>query len=164
MRTITMEPKVPSPPNERVPLVMIHGFGAGFLQFYKNLDHLHDNRQLLAFDLPGFGRSSRVAFPRDPLKAEEQFVNVMERWREIMGLRRFILLGHSLGGYLATAYAMKHPQRVRHLILVDPWGFPVPPSEEELMEMFTPFQRFSWQVVSHMRPFTAVRAAGPWGK
>ncbi len=48
------------PLEEKTPLVMIHGFGAGLLQFYKNLDHLHADRRLLAFDLPGFGRSSRV--------------------------------------------------------------------------------------------------------
>jgi abhydrolase domain-containing protein 4 len=67
---------------------MIHGFGAGLLQFYKNLDHLHADRRLLAFDLPGFGRSSRVKFPKDPEKAEMQFVDMIERWREEVGVRK----------------------------------------------------------------------------
>ena len=53
----------------RLPLVMIHGFGAGFLQFYKNLDHLHSERRLLALDLPGFGRSTRIQFTREAERA-----------------------------------------------------------------------------------------------
>lgn len=86
IRTITMEAEMPSSSSKRVPLVMIHGFGAGLLQFYKNLDHLHTDRRLLAFDLPGFGRSSRVQFPKDPSEAETQFVELIEKWREGMGV------------------------------------------------------------------------------
>ena len=166
IRTIVMEPEVVSSVSskEETPLVMVHGFGTGLLQFYKNLDHLHTNRRLLALDLPGFGRSSRVTFPKDPKGAEEQFVEMMEKWRQRMGVGKFVLLGHSLGGYLATAYSLKYPDRVRHLILVDPWGFQLPPPEEEMMKNFSRFQAFTWQVLSHLRPFTAVRAAGPWGE
>ena len=81
----------------KTPLVMIHGFGAGLLQFYKNFDHLHADRRLLAFDLPGFGRSSRVAFPRDPEGAESQFVDIMEKWRAAMGVRCHCGIGGGRG-------------------------------------------------------------------
>ena len=82
-------------------------------------------------------------------------------------VKEFVLLGHSLGGYLATAYTIRYPQRVSHLVLVDPWGFLEPPSKEELADMMmlaSPFRRLSWKVLSHVRPFTAVRAVGPWGE
>lgn len=147
-----------------VPVVMIHGFGAGFLQFYKNLDHLHSRRKLLAIDLPGFGRSTRVPFPSDATLAENQFINSIEQWRKLVGVERFILLGHSLGAYLACAYTIQHPSRVRHLVLVDPWGFAKPPSEEKLQEMFSTRQQVFWNVMSRIMPFTFVRAAGPWGE
>ena len=146
-----------------IPVVMIHGFGAGFLQFYKNLDHLHSDRKLLAIDLPGFGRSTRVSFPSDAVLAEEQFINSIEAWRRIVGVERFILLGHSLGAYLACAYTIQHPSRVRHLVLVDPWGFAIPPSEEKLKERFSSKAQLFWSVGSKIMPFTFVRAAGPWG-
>ena len=45
-----------------------------------------------------------------------------------MKLEEFILLGHSFGGYLSVAYAIKYPQFIKALILTDPWGFPEVPN------------------------------------
>ena len=160
-----MEPEQPE--HERLPLVMVHGFGTGFLQFHKNMDHLHSQRRLFAIDLPGFGRSTRVPFTPDAQSAEEEFVDSIEKWRQGAGVDRFILLGHSLGAFLACAYTMKYPSQVRHLILVDPWGFAIPPCEAELKEKFSQFSfrtRMLWNVVNKFKPFASIRAAGPWGK
>ncbi len=165
MRTITLEPKNHSTQeSERTPLVMLHGFGAGLVQYFKNFDSLHDDRRLLAPDLPGFGRSSRVKFPKDSVRAERQFVDSVEQWRQKMGLEKFVLLGHSMGAFLATSYAIRHPHRVRHLVLVDPWGFPAGPTDQEFEQMLTPFKRLTWKVLVNIKPFAIVRAVGPWGE
>ena len=168
VRTIVMEPgdgtRRTAETMKPIPVVMIHGFGAGFLQFYKNLDYLHSDRKLLAIDLPGFGRSTRMPFPQNATLAEKQFITSIEQWRNVIGVEKFILIGHSLGAYLACAYAMQHPSRVRHLVLVDPWGFTLPPSKEKLKEMFSSRAQLFWSAMSHIMPFTFVRAAGPWGK
>jgi len=124
IRSILLEPEQ-APVQGRTPLVLVHGFGCGIVQFYKNLDHLHSDRRLYALDLPGFARSTRIPFPADAEGAESEFVEALERWREGVGLDEFILLGHSLGAFLSLSYSMKYPSRVRHLILNDPWGFPV---------------------------------------
>ena len=112
---------------QATPLVLIHGFISGVCWWAQNFDTLSSNRTVYAIDLPGFGRSSRPEFPSDATKAEQKFVQYLEEWREAVGLEKFIVLGHSLGGYIVAAYSLQHPERVQHLILSDPWGFPILP-------------------------------------
>lgn len=119
--------KVNTEPTKRPPLVLIHGFISGVCWWVQNYNVLSESHTVYAIDLPGFGRSSRPDFSSEPEKAEEQFVEYLENWRKAVGLDKFILLGHSLGGYLVTAYALKHPERIQRLILSDPWGFPILP-------------------------------------
>ena len=47
-----------------------------------------------------------------------------------MGLQRMTLIGHSLGGYLSVAYALKYPTRVQKLILLSPAGIPRDPDAD----------------------------------
>ncbi|GAA6222377.1 protein ABHD4 [Lates japonicus] len=173
--TLTLTNKVVrKPAAPKTPLVMVHGFGGGVGLWIRNLDALSRSRPVYAFDLLGFGRSSRPSFPSDAAKAEEQFVNSIEQWRQSVGLENMILLGHSLGGYLATSYAIQYPSRVSHLILVDPWGFPERPQAQtdgngsQGTEVVKRPSVPRWvkaiaAVVSLFNPLAVIRAAGPWG-
>lgn len=49
-------------------------------------------------------------------------MDALTRWREAMGVDKMVLVGHSLGGYLAASYALQHPEHVQHLVLVGPAG------------------------------------------
>jgi pimeloyl-ACP methyl ester carboxylesterase len=111
-----------------VPLVLIHGLGCGTGIWSLNYDSFAGNRKVFAFDILGFGRSSRPTFSTNET-VEAEIVESIERWRKGVGLNdKFILLGHSFGGYLSLAYALKHPDHVSRLILADPWGIPSPES------------------------------------
>ncbi|KAF7281539.1 (Lyso)-N-acylphosphatidylethanolamine lipase-like isoform X2 [Rhynchophorus ferrugineus] len=147
--------------SQRTPLVLVQGLGAGVALWCLNIDALAATRPVYAFDLLGFGRSSRPDFDSDAVDAEKQMVRSIEEWRKEMNLNEFILLGHSLGGFLAASYSISYPNRVKHLILSDPWGFPEKPSEsvqpvplwvKTLSYMMQPFN-----------PLAGVRAAGPFG-
>lgn len=109
--------------NNNTPLVMVHGLGGGTGLWVLNFGGLSSNRALYTFDVLGFGQSSRPDFSKKSEKSENQFVTSIEEWREALNLEKMILLGHSFGGYLSAGYALKYPNRVKSLILVDPWGF-----------------------------------------
>jgi abhydrolase domain-containing protein 4 len=59
----------------------------------------------------GFARSSRPNFSTDPEVAEKQMVQALEAWRQEVRLNNMVLLGHSLGAFLATSYSISHPDR-----------------------------------------------------
>ncbi|KAM5446131.1 hypothetical protein MaudCBS49596_006817 [Microsporum audouinii] len=117
-------------------LVVLHGYGAGLGFFYKNFESLSRAKgwQLYALDLLGMGRSTRPPFKihakeRDQAvtEAEDWFIDALEEWRVKRKIERFTLMGHSLGGYMAVAYALKYPGRLNKLILASPVGIPKDP-------------------------------------
>ncbi|XP_063894161.1 1-acylglycerol-3-phosphate O-acyltransferase ABHD5 isoform X2 [Helicoverpa armigera] len=148
----------------KTPLVLLHGMGAGLALWCPNLDSFAATRPVYAIDLLGFGRSSRPKFASDAQKAEAQWVESVEEWRREVNLSQFILLGHSLGGYIATAYAIKYPERVRHLVLADPWGFAERPPNAYEKAQLPLWVRAIATAVQPLNPLWAVRAAGPAGK
>ena len=117
-------------------LVMVHGYGAGLGFFYKNFEALSQAKgwKIYALDMLGMGRSSRPPFkiaakegePRIR-EAEDWFIDAIEEWRVQRKIERFTLLGHSLGGYLAVAYALKYPGHLNKLVLASPVGIPEDP-------------------------------------
>lgn len=117
-------------------LVLLHGYGAGLGFFYKNFEGLSRVKglRLYALDMLGMGRSSRPPFKvhaKDHqgkiTEAENWFIDALEEWRVIRKIEKFTLLGHSLGGYMAVAYALKYPGHLNKLILASPVGIPEDP-------------------------------------
>ena len=117
-------------------LVMLHGYGAGLGFFYKNYEALSrvNGWKIYALDMLGMGRSSRPPFKihaKDQAGkisgAENWFIDALEEWRIVRKIDRFTLLGHSMGGYMAVAYALKYPGHLNKLILASPVGIPEDP-------------------------------------
>ncbi|KAL5107992.1 1-acylglycerol-3-phosphate O-acyltransferase ABHD5 [Taenia crassiceps] len=145
----------------RVPLVLIHGFASGIGLWCKNFDALSTSRRVYAFDLLGFGRSSRPPFPETAEGVEDKFVEMIEEWRKNVKLDKFILLGHSMGGFIAASYALSHPERIVHLVLIDPWGFT---GLEESKKPYPSGVR-GWVIkrLASFRSLTTMRIIGPFG-
>jgi len=80
---------------------------------------LAGTHRVIAFDLPGFGDSEKpnIAY------SLAFYTATLRGLVENLQLDRFALVGHSLGGLIAAAYAAAHPAQVRLLGLIDPAGF-----------------------------------------
>ena len=120
--------------HDEAPLVILHGYMNGALYFYRNLLGLSNHSfqgTVYALDMLGWGLSSRPRFDtlasdKDKTYATEQvFVESLEAWRKEHKLEKMTLAGHSMGGYMATAYCEKYPQHVNKLILISPAGVSV---------------------------------------
>jgi len=101
------------------PLLVINGgpgFAHGFLHFSSVWERLAETRRVVFFDQPGTGRSWPVG-PNDTLVVED-ILRSIEAIREAIGVQRVAVLGHSWGGYVALAYALRHPDRVERVLLV----------------------------------------------
>lgn len=145
------------------PLVMLHGFGAGVGFWCGNIDALSRRYTVYAMDMPGFGRSSRANLSfKTTDQAEDYFTNSIEDWADSVGLKNFVLLGHSFGGYVSACYALKHSDRVAHLILADPWGVPAL-ADNDTPRQLTFRQKAIVKLVTMSSPLSAVRAVGPYG-
>eukprot|EP00879_Flechtneria_rotunda_P006913 GHRR01007260.1.p1 GENE.GHRR01007260.1~~GHRR01007260.1.p1 ORF type:complete len:413 (+),score=123.85 GHRR01007260.1:218-1456(+) len=152
-------------------LVLMPGYGAGTGFFYRNLDGLSRAFKVYAVDWLGTGLSGRPAFTAvDRATTEDFFLESLNAWRAKQGLGKFILVGHSLGGYLAATYALRHPEQVEHLVLVGPAGIPAKPEGWEsrflgdTWSLRTQLYKLATQAwMSGITPGSVIRALGPWG-
>jgi proline iminopeptidase len=100
------------------PIILLHG-GPGFDHQYllPDMDRLADAFRLIYYDQRGCGRSAANVQPADVSLQSE--MDDLEALRASLHLERTAILGHSWGGLLAMEYALRHPERVSHLILLN---------------------------------------------
>lgn len=100
------------------PLVLIPGGGGGSHDYYHPFfDALAATYQVIYFDGFGRGNSDRTKNLQEYSFARD--VEEVEALRKALGLGRIHVYGHSYGGMVAQAYAVKYPQSVRRLILAN---------------------------------------------
>jgi proline iminopeptidase len=103
---------------EGPPIVVVHG-GPDFDHAYllPELDRLADSFRLIYYDQRGRGRSAEGVRAEDVSIRSE--VDDLDQVRRRFGLESVAVLGHSWGGVLAMEYAVRHRERVSHLVLMD---------------------------------------------
>ena len=101
------------------PIVVLHG-GPDFDQTYllPDMDRLADSYRLIYYDQRGRGKSTAGVRPEDVTLASD--VDDVDKVREHFKLATTAVLGHSWGTTLALEYALRHPARVSHLVLMNP--------------------------------------------
>jgi proline iminopeptidase len=89
--------------------------------FHPHLSRLAESRRVIYYDAFGTGKSDRARGNQKYTFARD--VENVEGLRKALGLGKIDVLGHSYGGMVAQAYALRYPQSVRRLILADTsWG------------------------------------------
>lgn len=96
------------------PLVVIHGGGGGAEGWLQSAAELSRHYRVYVPDLPGFGDSQ----PMDGNYGISEFVEFLEGFIHSLGLKRFHLVGHSIGGGIALHYALNFPHKIGKLVLV----------------------------------------------
>ncbi len=98
------------------PIIMLHGFGVSGHMFDEFADRMQDRYRLIALDQRGHGDSD---WSDEGDYTRDSFVEDLEGFRKELGIDKFLLVGHSMGGLNAVTYTNRYPERVRALVLVD---------------------------------------------
>src|SRR5439155_2593602 len=112
---------------DQLPLVVVNGgpgIDHGYLLVSDIWDTLARRRRVVFYDQRGVGRSARLAAGQSCTLADQ--IADLDALRAHLGAARMDVLGQSWGGYLAMAYAARHPEHVAHLVICDSaapkWG------------------------------------------
>lgn len=95
-----------------IPLLLIHGFPHDRSAWAPQLERLSEHARVIAVDLRGAGTSNDAA----PITMEahaRDLVALMDH----LDLKQAVICGLSMGGYIALAFALDHPERLRGLVL-----------------------------------------------
>lgn len=99
-------------------LVFLHGSWDTSNQWLRTIEYLCPDYHCFAPDLLGFGDSER---PNTSYSIDLE-VECLAQYLNTLNLRQVYLIGHSLGSWVATSYALKYPDRVQGLVLLAPEG------------------------------------------
>ena len=101
------------------PVILVHGLGnAAARDWTEVIPALADAYDVYALDLPGFGQSDKG----NHLYSPATYVRVLDAVFRDRLKRPAHVVGHSMGGVIALAYAAAYPERVRRLVVVDAAG------------------------------------------
>lgn len=111
----------PSP--DQAPLVMVHGWMDVAASFQFVVDAMAQDRWVIAPDWRGFGLTE-VAEGTDHFWFPDYLADLDQLLKHFVGDRQVDLVGHSMGGHIATLYAGVRPERIRKLINLEGFGLP----------------------------------------
>ena len=97
-----------------IPLMLLHGISSGAASWHKQM--ALNGFRVLAWDMPGYGESPMLVVER---ANAGDYADALAAMLDRAGVWQVVLVGHSLGALVASAFAAKYPERVLHLVLAD---------------------------------------------
>lgn len=136
-------------------ILFLHGWGVGIEPYQEILNILCQRYQVIAPELPGFGKTSHSNLNWD----YNDYAKFLITFLNILNIKKVHIIGHSLGGGIAATIAASMPTFVESIILVDSTGIPVEPLAKILfqraieMTVQTPQLKFP-QIIQIFTAFT----------
>jgi 3-oxoadipate enol-lactonase len=109
------------------PLVLLHGFPLDSSSWNEITPLLEDKFDIVTPDLRGFGQSTTVKTQYSIVDMADDIIGLLDH----LGIERTAIAGHSMGGYVALAFAKKYPNRVSGLGLISSQAAGDPPDRKE---------------------------------
>ncbi|HVB00240.1 MAG TPA: alpha/beta hydrolase [Acidimicrobiales bacterium] len=102
------------------PTILLHGvgFSAGGTSWYRNIEQLSESLRVIAVDLVGWGVGDRL----EQGYSFAYLVDFVREFQDALGLGSSNIVGHSMGGWIASLFAYESPERVDRLALTASGG------------------------------------------
>lgn len=113
-------------PRDAPVIVLVHGYSASLHTWESWVSNLRRDYRVISLDLPGHGLSGCSEFEDIGIA---QFTTAIDHLADTLGVDKFTLVGSSMGGHAAWAYALAHPEKLDALVLVDAAGWLDEPGE-----------------------------------
>jgi 4,5:9,10-diseco-3-hydroxy-5,9,17-trioxoandrosta-1(10),2-diene-4-oate hydrolase len=101
-----------------MPVILVHGLGGSIENWVYNVESLGQHHRVYAPDLKGFGRSDKTPVLHDI----DELVQFISDFMTVQHIDKASLAGNSLGGGLVLQFAIRFPDKVDKLVLVDNAG------------------------------------------
>lgn len=99
-------------------LIFVHGLGGGHLSWWQQVSHFRDRYTCVTFDHRGFGLSTES--PDGP--GPDAYADDLAALVDHLGLADVRLVAQSMGGWTCLGYALRHPERVKALVMAATTG------------------------------------------
>ena len=96
------------------PVILLHGWLGSWGLWQETMSYLGRYYRTYALDFWGFGESGK----KRETYAVQDFVSLVEQFMDRLGIAQAPLVGHSMGGTVSLAVAMKYPERVSKVVII----------------------------------------------
>lgn len=134
-------------------VVLLHGTAASLRTWEGWTNELSNHYRVVSFDMPGFG----ITGPEpNGVYTRERYLKFIDDVLVKLNIDSCYMAGNSFGGYMTWSYAVKHPEKVKKIAILNASGYP-------RGEQFTPIvfrlQEMAWlePVITHFTPKWIVR-------